>query len=239
MWIKETLKAKGFKLKDMAEALGIPAPRVTDILRGKRDVQANELSALAELLDISLASLLASLKAGSNQIAEEPSRQHLFLAGHLLGDGTILPLDETDEIRAIAIPADASSSKGLTAFIMGDNSMAQEIKQGDIIICADPREHFYPMVPGVILLIACGGKKQALRQLVKADNGDSWLVPLPEIPNPAFATWRFNMLPTGLSDTNIPSEADTEILAGDTVYTQNIVGAVLWVHRRYKPVADT
>lgn len=238
MWIKETLKAKGFKLKDMAEALGIPAPRVTDILRGKRDVQADELQALAGLLDINLASLLASLKAGGQQTVEEPSKTQLQLAGHLMGDGTILPLDKTDGIRAVAPPADASSSKGLAAYLMGDNSMAQEIKQGDIIICADPREHFYPMVPGAILLIACGKGKRALRQLVKADSGESWLVPLPEIPNPDFASWRFDMLPTSLSDAGNAPEAGTEIPPGGTVNTQHIAGAVLWVHRRFQPAAD-
>jgi len=262
MWIKATLKAKGFKLKDMAEALGITAPRVTDILRGTREVQADELALLANMLGLNLKSLLASLEAGALREVADPDGQ-LPIRGRLMGDGSVLPLDKSEGPTHVALPPDAISSDGLYCYIMGDNSMGQEIKPGDIIIAADPRIHFYPMVPGALLLVRCGENKFALRQFVKSEanalsnNGlaandvsgddttpdDNWLVALPTHPDPKLASWRFSMLPPSLSlkgsatdseDISL-KETGREIAAGETVYTGHIAAAVLWVHRRYKP----
>ena len=270
MWIKATLKTKGFKLKDMAETLGITAPRVTDILRGTREVQADELDLLAGMLGLNLKSLLASLESGSpRQVADLDSR--LPVAGRLMGNGTVKPLLAGTDPTHVALPPDAAVSDGLYCYVMGDNSMGQEIKTGDIIIAADPRIHFYPMVPGALLLVRCGEGKMALRQFVKStasdasgetteiannpvagnNRGENWLVPLPIQPNPKLASWRFNMLPPSLTDTDIaPESAENsatsnetlaikgtgkEIPAGETVHTSHIAAAVLWVHRRYTP----
>jgi len=250
MWIKATLKAKGCKLKDMAEALNITAPRVTDILRGTREVQSDELADLAALLGLNLRSLLASLEAGQlTKLADKGG--YIDVAGHLMGDGSLIPLAGGNHPSQVALPPDAETSEGLFCYIMGDNSMAQEIKAGDIIIAADPRKHFYPMVPGVLLLVRCGGDKIALRQFVKSDSGESWLVPLPDQPDPKLASWRFGILPSSLSDitenvdepatTASPdvdttsSDKDREIPTGETLHTGHIAAAVLWVHRRYRP----
>jgi len=242
-WIKETLKAKGFKLKDMATALGITAPRVTDILRGQREVQADELQPLADLLGMGLTALLKSLEAGEAQDAPEPVGNGLQVEGYLMGDGTLAPLDAAEAYRMVAVPPDASTRKGLRAFIMGDSSMGQEIRRGDIIITADPREHFYPMVPGALLLVDCGAKdvseRQALRQFVKGDSGENWLVPLPETPNPDYPSWRFDMLPASLSESTsgpasgLSGNADGSLPAGASLRTDHVRGAVMWVHRRY------
>lgn len=249
MWIKAALKAKGFKLKDMAEALGITAPRVTDVLRGSREVQSDELAALAELLGMNLKSLLASLKAGEHK--ELPyADSRLAVLGHLMGDGTLTPLSPQDTLSYVALPPDAQTSDGLSCYVMGDNSMAQEIKAGDIIIAADPRKFFYPMVPGALFLVRVGAEKLALRQFVKSDGGENWLVPLPEHPDPKLSSWRFNMLPPALDDkadtgatgtlnpgqnVETSSKTDKEIPAGGIVHTGHIAAAVLWVHRRYIP----
>ena len=232
MWIKATLKSKGFKLKDMAETLGITAPRVTDILRGIREVQADELALLAGMLGLNLKSLLASLEGGTLREVADPDSQ-LAIAGRLLGDGSVLPLSGTDGPTHVALPPDAITSDGLFCYIMGDNSMGQEIKAGDIIIAADPRIHFYPMVPGALLLVRCGAGKLALRQFVKSEAhtdevhtdtvesgvspvtgnsddapGDSWLVALPSHPDPTLASWRFSMLPPSLSQTGSATDSE-------------------------------
>jgi len=237
-WIKATLKSKGYKLKDMADALGITAPRVTDILRGTREIQADELSPLAELLGLTLASLLASLETQTfTQVVD--SANHLPVLGYLMGDGSIEPLRTGETLTSVALPPDASSTDGLYCYIMGDDSMAQEIKPGDIIIAADPRIHFYPMVPAALFLVQCGPGKLAPRQYIKGDSGDSWLVPLPEQPNPKFSSWQFDILPPALNarenEQTISPEAHTQIPAGGTVHTADIFATVLWVHRRYRP----
>ena len=91
-WIKAALKAQGHKLKDAAEALGIPAPRMTDIIKGNREVQSDEVIKLAKLLGISATSLLISLDKGEMIEAKEDRGEQIKIDGILMGDGTIKPL---------------------------------------------------------------------------------------------------------------------------------------------------
>ena len=261
VWIKVALKNQGLKLKDVAETLGITSPRITDIIKGKREVQADELLPLAELLGLSVKSLLVSLRESKRVVlpAEDDTR-NLPILGKLLGDGTVLPMAPNDPIKHVAIPPESQSADGLYCYIMGDNSMAGEIKAGDILIAADPRIHFYPMVPGSLFLISVGtgskpNEKIAARQFLQTDTGENWLVPLPPQPNPAFESWRFDMLPAELTSlqpsqnmsrdarsSNIRSgkkgEKGTQIADHKIVHTADIFAAVLWVHRRYTPASN-
>ncbi|MEX0299660.1 MAG: XRE family transcriptional regulator [Kordiimonas sp.] len=242
-WIKVSLKSEGHKLKDVAEALGITSPRVTDIIKGTREVQADELLPLSEMLGLSVNSLLLSLKEGERrEAATETTPSSLPIRGYLLGDGSLTPLGDDDSIKVVAVPADAQKPEGLYCYIMGDNSMGSEIKAGDIIIAADPRIHFYPMVPGGIFLVAGPNDTLAARQFVKTDSGESWLVPTPSTPNPAYESWRFEMLPPSLNtkaqSDQTSANDDTQNADHRTVYTDDIFAAVLWVHRRYMPVSS-
>ena len=239
-WIKTSLKSEGHKLKDVAEALGITSPRVTDIIKGTREVQADELLPLAEMLGLSVNSLLLSLQEGTRREAPtENDTNTLPILGYLYGDGTLAPLTDDAALRHVAIPADAVKVNGLYCYIMGDNSMASEIKEGDIIIAGDPRIHFYPMVPGGVFLVAGPNDTLAARQFLQTEAGESWLVPLPLTPNPAYESWRFEMLPPALKGASqaAPSSASDGIQIADhrTVHTDDIFAAVLWVHRRYMP----
>lgn len=246
-WIKSALKSKGCKLKDVAEALGITSPRVTDIIKGTREVQSDELLPLAEMLGLSVKSLLVSLREGRRIIAPSDNvGSSLPILGKLFGDGLLVPLSPESPIQKIAIPPDAQNIEGLYCYIMGDNSMAGEIRAGDILIAADPRIHFYPMVPGGIFLITGPNDTLAARQFLKTDTGESWLVPVPPQPNPAFESWRFDMLPVELknpepapnSASDATPEKDTQIAGHRTVHTEDIFAAVLWVHRRYMPASN-
>ncbi len=234
-WIKASLKEHGCKLKDAAKTLGITPPRVTDIIKGKREVQSDEIIPLAKLLNISAKSLLKSLEEGTLTSVPDPSTNTLPVSGLLFGDGTVLPNPANEVVQEISIPPGLTSSEGLHCFIMGDNSMAREIKAGDVIIVADPRLHFYPMTAGGIFLIKLPQNKLALRQMVTAETGETWLVPLPEQPNPAYESWRFTLLPADLDGV---STKDTETASPRTVYTDDIFAAVQWVHRRYMPQGE-
>ena len=245
-WIKTALKSKGCKLKDVAEALGITSPRVTDIIKGAREVQSDELLPLAEMLGLSVKSLLVSLREGRRTLApSDNADSSLPILGKLFGDGTLVPLSAESPIHQVAIPPDAQNTEGLYCYIMGDNSMAGEIKAGDILIAADPRIHFYPMVPGGVFLVTGPNDTLAARQFLKTDTGESWLVPIPPQPNPAFQSWRFDMLLTELTGLKAPPsgvseaspEKDNGIVGHRTVHTEDIFAAVLWVHRRYMPVS--
>lgn len=249
-WIRDLLKTKGRKLKDVAETLDISAPRVTDILKGTREVQSDEILKLASLLDLSATALLENLSAGEmiNTAADEASLRHLTVDGVIMGDGRILPLDENYPIQSVTAPADAETTDGLFCFIMGDDVLESEIKKGSIIIAANPRKHYAPIAPGALFLIEYYGEDQtkrlAPRQFHRTDSGEDWLIPLPLTPNPAFTSWRFELAPAPKQETtgqtprsnskqttgkNLPS------LSKGPVYSDHIFAAILWVQRRYMP----
>ena len=227
------MKNKGHKLKDVAETLDISAPRVTDILKGDREVQADEVLPLASLLGMTAEALLKSLKAGMLVDAGTAggNNNRLTVKGRLMGDGQIEPLVGTNAPREVAVPADAETTEGLMAFILGDNALEQEIRAGSIIIAGDPRIHHYPMTPGSIFLVKRTGKdgkeQLAPRQYHRTDDGGDWMVAITNRPNPAFQSWPFIMTPA--------PQGGTSDDAQNPVYTDDIVGAVMWVHRRYKP----
>lgn len=241
-WIRATLKERGFKLKDAAAALNITPPRVTDILKGMREVQADEILPLATLLGMTSKSLLASLAAGEKTNAgRELDGPSLEILGSLTGTGDLIPLASDAAITSVPVPPDAESNEGLYCYLMGDDSLEQEIRQGSLIIAGDPRVHFFPMVPGSIFIVDMGPNKGdaklTARQYFKSSNGEDWLVPLPTNHNPHYESWRFSMLPAELEQANVAAMpgSGTETPAHKVVRTSDIVAVVMWVHRRYTP----
>jgi len=226
-WIRATLKDRGYKLKDAAEALGIPAPRVTDILKGARGVQAHEILPLSQLLGMNAPSLLESLKAGEQTFVSMGEDGRLPLLGSLTGGGTLAPLPENITFTSVPLPPDTGSSEGLYCYVMGDASMAREIPPGSLVIAADPKHHYAPVAPGALLLLDLGDGKLALRQYTKTDSGEDWLVPLPDAPNPDFNSWRFSLLTDLMPGAKA---ADTDMLR-----ISDVVASVMWVHQRRAP----
>ena len=235
-WMRAALRDKGYKLKDVAEVLKVPAPRITDILKGTRGVQSSEIVPLADLLGLSPRSLLKSLKVGELTVVPGDGRDMLPILGCLFGDGHVGEVPPELPFDAVPVPPDAQSNEGLYCYVMGDNSMAKEIAPDSLVIAADPRQHFFPMVPNALFLVDLGEERRALRQYVKTEGGGEWLVPLPEFPDPSFKSWRFSMLPKDLvpKDSSV-SNGGTENGDQRTLYTDDILAAVLWVHRRHMP----
>jgi len=224
-WMRDALKAEGLKLKDVAETLGVAPPRVSDILKGTREVQADEVMPLSGLLGISPQSLLKSLAAGERTLVPGTESTSLPVLGQLAGDGTLMPLPDDLGFDTVPCPPDVGRSDGLYCYMLADGSMAREIRPGSLVIAADPKLHYAAIAPGAILLVEDAGGTRLLRQYVRTDAGEDWLVPLPETPNPAYASLRLSLLPDGLGPT----------AAEGTLRTEDIVGVVLWVHSRIGP----
>lgn len=223
-WIRAALKEKGFKLKDVAEALNVPAPRITDILKGQRAVQSDEVIPLADMLGMTAPALLKSLEAGEKLlVAAGPADGRLPVLGSLNGTGATGAYPADLGFADVPLPPDATSPDGLYCYVMGDASMAQEITAGSLVIAADPKQHYAPVVPGSILLMALADGRRLLRQYTKTASGEDWLVPLPESPNPEYESWRFSLL--------------SEFLPGNTtapiMRLDDVLAVVLWVHRRH------
>ncbi|WP_417462821.1 helix-turn-helix domain-containing protein [Kordiimonas sp.] len=223
-WIRAALKKKGFKLKDVAAALHVPPPRVTDILNGKREVQADEVEPLADLLSMSARSLLRSLQDGKATIVPgDEGAPRVPVIGQLMGDGTLAPTPKGLKFDSVAPPPDAETSEGLSCFLMGDSSMAGLISEGSFVITADPKVHFVPIAPGGLYVFKLADSRHVLRKYIRDEKGEGWLV---AVPGPEFESaigyeiFRFTMLPDGLAPKG-------KLLTGD-----DIIGGVMWVHTR-------
>ncbi|WP_374764279.1 XRE family transcriptional regulator [Yunchengibacter salinarum] len=240
-WIKGALRERGYKLKDVADRLGITPPRVSEILRGARDVQSDEILPLADMLGMSAQALLESLsrqrkvdlpRAAANDYPAIP------VLGILTGTGMVEPLDDALGFQTVPIPPDAPGRDGLFCYVMGDDSMAQEIPKGSLIIAADPRQHFFPMVPGAIFLMSLPDGRLAPRQYLRLDNGEDWLVPTPKRPNPAFESYRLvlsGQAAARRSGEGTRPESDTERPTPAPLNSRNIFAGVVWVHHRHMP----
>jgi SOS-response transcriptional repressor LexA len=60
-WIAARLRELGRSQKDLAQALGVEPPRITEILRGDRRVQPSEWQPLAVFLELPMAQIAANL----------------------------------------------------------------------------------------------------------------------------------------------------------------------------------
>jgi transcriptional regulator with XRE-family HTH domain len=236
-WIRTSLKERGFKMKDVAAALNITPPRVTDILQGRRDVQADEIMPLANMLGLSSKSLLTSLAEGKRIIAGNDETGPLIpITGGLTGTGDLETIDTDTSIKGVAVPPDAETADGLYCFVMADDCMQQEIRKGSLVIAGDPRIHFFPMVPGAIFIIKTKQGGLTARQYFKSDTGEDWLIAKPESPKPQYESYHFSMLPTDLAPKQfISAEKGMGTAVHDIARIDDIVAVVMWVHQRYTP----
>ncbi|WP_262689824.1 helix-turn-helix transcriptional regulator [Kordiimonas aestuarii] len=220
-WMRAALKEKGHKLKDVAAALNVPPPRITDILTGKRGVQSDEVERLADMIGISPRSLLRSLEDGKLTIVPgDEGAPRVPVVGQLTGDGTLTPLPEDFPFTTVAPPPDAETSEGLSCYIMGDTSMGSLVAQGSLVITADPKVHYAPIVPGALFVLKLSDGRQVLRQYVKTAGGQDMLRAASDADEPS-ESFPFSILPDALSP-----KAHKGLGVGD------IVGGVMWVHTR-------
>ena len=239
-WIRTALKERGYKLKDAAAALNITPPRMTDILKGMREVQSDEILPLAKLLGLSSKSLLSSLATSQRlETGADIEGPNLPILGGLTGTGELVPPREDARLTHVAMPPDAEIEEGLYCYEMADDSLEQEIRKGSLVIAGDPRIHHFPIVPGSIYLVNAGDGKVTARKFFRAENGEDWLVPLPRNHNPLYESWRFSMLPEALDPTKPPQASDTAAVspAQRAIRADDIIAAVMWVHQRYTPEA--
>ncbi|RMB12474.1 helix-turn-helix domain-containing protein [Eilatimonas milleporae] len=255
-WLKTVLKGRGYRLKDVAELLGITPSRVTDILKGTRDIQLDEILPLAEMLDMTAHSLLLSLRSGRLEkvsVKDAPDSQ-LPLLGQLTGHGRLLPLPADLPFTTVPVPPDIRLHQGLYGYMMGDDSLHREIPRGSVIIAADPYLHAFPVVSGTIVIIR---HKDSLfiRQFWQREGGAEWLLALPRYPDPALPPLRFSEqggpAADGETDAKTPLDRDESGKKGgqhktgghganedhavqpEDIIIGPVIAGVVWIFRRH------
>jgi phage repressor protein C with HTH and peptisase S24 domain len=149
-WRKE-----GKTQKELAEALGISAPAITDIKKGRRRIQVSEIPIMAKFFGIEY----------------EPSQRTIPVVGYIGAGNEVIPFG--DETPFDEIPAPPESSAEAFAFQVRGDSMIPAYYDGDYAICDNKRSwsSAYDLIG-----MECAVKLNDGRMLVKvlldgADNG--------------------------------------------------------------------
>lgn len=68
IWISRRIVELGKKKKDLAEALGLPHTRISDIINGNRSLKITEISSFADFMDMSCSEVLSRFSMKEKEI---------------------------------------------------------------------------------------------------------------------------------------------------------------------------
>ena len=216
--LRDIRKRAKLTQEQLALKIGTTRSTIVKLERGERRLSAPWLEKLAPVLGVSQGEILGDVLP-----AAQPE---LSLHGCLMGNGVVADLPLSLQSQRIHLPMGVNSKEGLQAWVMGDSSLGQEIKEGTLLVIADPRKHFFPIVPGALLLFS-KRSRVFLRKFIEGADGHTWLVPCPETPDPSYPVFKFNSGAPKYSRHN----------GSDVVNISDIDGAVLWEHRSRMPVS--
>ncbi|WP_449221173.1 LexA family protein [Tistrella mobilis] len=186
-WLARLLDAAGITKKQLADALGLPPPRVSDMLAGRRRIQAKEIPIMAKLLGLEPAELLRmdTTSDTSQVLTVEPPTA--FARIPVVGSveagywSTVMSLPE-HEWSWIAVPMldDRISPTQLFALTVRGQSMDLIYPEGTLLVCMpihhvprplEDRDH-------VIVRHQRNGEWETTVKEYRVDeDGSKWLVP--------------------------------------------------------------
>ncbi|MEZ5756699.1 MAG: helix-turn-helix transcriptional regulator [Emcibacteraceae bacterium] len=70
-WISERIKLLGKKKKDLAEILGLPHTRISDMISGTRALKITEIVKFADFMEMSVSEVLSGFNSSQSRPNEE------------------------------------------------------------------------------------------------------------------------------------------------------------------------
>lgn len=133
-WLAKRLKVLGKKNRGLAKHLGIPDSRVTEIIKGDRAIQVNELAALADFLEWSNDELMHAM--GARNRRRTPGVALMLKgnvqAGHWMREAH-LPEEDWKPV-GLPVPAEYQNSEPFVLRVVG-HSMDEVYPDGTLIVC--------------------------------------------------------------------------------------------------------
>ena len=218
-WIEDrltTLASIGRNKTGLAKRLGLPSPRVTEIINGDRKVSVTELEPLSEYLDMPISAVLTNLGAASS-------------GAKFLDLGTLVPVDVVGFVQAgffreaLDIPFDDRSkvmiknipgAKNLFGLEVRGDSMNKEFNHGDVLICQSLHDFCGPVEDEMFVVVERrheGLIEATVKQLEIRKDGQYWLHPRSD--NPEFTEAH-----------RVPPQSEWD---GDETSEYRVVGVVL------------
>ncbi|KKL72777.1 hypothetical protein LCGC14_2081540 [marine sediment metagenome] len=182
-WIEDCLKHLGKTKSEFGKALGVPPPRITEIIQGTRRIQPGEVVPAARFLHLPVAVVL---ERASAEPENEPRLEHVpgldpiyikgeVRAGHW-SQAQEFPADEQEHFYA---PAPTHLYPGLYALRVVGPSMDIIFPDKTILMVAPLHEYFGPIETGLFVIaqrVHDGLFETTVKQLEIID-GRYWLWP--------------------------------------------------------------
>lgn len=212
-WIETRLQQIGKRKADLARAIDVAAPRITEIIAGTRRLQVDEIPKAAKFLEMPVRTVLQLVVAslGATELVEADVDLHvIYVKGAVQAgawkDAAEWP-DQTEE--SIAVPAPMRQYPNLYALKVAGLSMNREFRPGTILLVTPVHDYCGAIETG--LFVICQRAEHAqfettVKQLEIKDDR-YWLYPRStepehqaplEVPPPE--SWSGDTISAGIED---------------------------------------
>ncbi|HRQ60015.1 MAG TPA: S24 family peptidase [Alphaproteobacteria bacterium] len=140
-WIKTRLKEVGKKVKDLADATGQPASRISEKISGKRDFQVDEIPPIARQLELPVNVVWSRLPTSGGGVLPEDSMLVEIHGAVKAGKWTRAVKWDQKDWKYILAPKDTQHSFVYALRVMGDD-MALVYPPECTVILYVPYEHY-------------------------------------------------------------------------------------------------
>jgi plasmid maintenance system antidote protein VapI len=124
LWIAQRLKFLNKKKGYLAIRLGLPGPRITDIIQGKRKIQAHEIPTLSAFLELDSSIILENIqKETPTQFPQDtPRTETIKVVGHFAKLENIYDLWPSSKHYTITLPLH-STFPGVEKFALEETQL--------------------------------------------------------------------------------------------------------------------
>ena len=217
-WIKERLQQLGKTQAGLGRHLDLPRSRVSEMIKGGREIQTDEVGRLAGFLELSENEVLRRSEGAKTVVTPyQRIRIDRFVQGGYWCSDNTLPESEVVDIYLPPIEAPSAQVYGLR---VKGNSMDQEYPDGSIVFCV-PVEHLPRALQSgdhvVVERRQHDEMEATVKELQQAADGTWWLVPRSTDPR---------------HQTALPLEADGERYDDGSAAPVAVTGLVVYDLRR-------
>lgn len=183
MWIKIRLKELNKTQKGLASALGLPHPRITELISEKRELATREVPAFAKYLEMSVMEVIERLANDSVTGVEMGATRYVSVRSHVqAGNWGDNPQWDNDQWYDVAIQKDEDLAPyTLHAAEARGPSMNKRYPEGTVLIFTDAIETMEQFTPGKRYIVererADGLREATVKLLIQEDDGTYWLYP--------------------------------------------------------------
>ena len=178
-WLKRRLAEIGKTQAALADALGLPPPRISEIIRGSRRVSTRELPRMATFLAMPLPDLMRRLGAA---VPESAWGGDIAVAGYVGAGSEVRPIDDHAKGAGLDMVERPPGARGeLVAVKVRGDSMMPAYADADEILYGQPHKGNLDSLVGKECVVRLPDGRMYVKRLKKSRGGKwtlaSWNAP--------------------------------------------------------------